>query len=50
MSVEVKEGDKLPSVVLKEGQPDYAAPKDVNLGDLIKGKKVRALRECIQTR
>ncbi|KAL7502490.1 hypothetical protein ACHAXN_000814 [Cyclotella atomus] len=40
MVAEVKEGDTLPSVVLKEGQADYASPKDVNLGDLIKGKKV----------
>jgi 2-Cys peroxiredoxin 5 len=40
MSAEVKVGDTLPSVVLKEGQADYASPKEVNLGDLIKGKKV----------
>ncbi|KAL3792979.1 hypothetical protein HJC23_010992 [Cyclotella cryptica] len=40
MTAEVKVGDKLPSVVLKEGQANYESPKDVNLGDLIKGKKV----------
>ena len=40
MTAEVKEGDTLPSVTLKEGQADYGAPKDVNLGELIKGKKV----------
>jgi len=40
MAAEVKVGDTLPSVVLKEGQADYASPKEVNLGDLIKGKKV----------
>ena len=37
---EVKVGDALPDVVLKEGQADYGAPKDVNLLELIKGKKV----------
>ena len=36
---EVKVGDKLPSVVLKEGQADYASPVDVNLSELIAGKK-----------
>ena len=40
MTAEVKVGDTLPSVVLKEGQEDYASPKEVNLADLIKGKKV----------
>jgi hypothetical protein len=40
MASEVKVGDTLPSVVLKEGQADYASPKDVQLDDLIKGKKV----------
>ena len=30
----------MPSVVLKEGQADYASPNEVNLTDLIKGKKV----------
>lgn len=37
---EVKVGDKVPSVVLKEGQADYGKPEDVNIGDLIAGKKV----------
>ena len=37
---EVKVGDKIPSVVLKEGQADYGKPEDVNLADLIAGKKV----------
>mmetsp|Transcript_10303 Transcript_10303/g.14556 ORF Transcript_10303/g.14556 Transcript_10303/m.14556 type:complete len:201 (-) Transcript_10303:167-769(-) len=37
---EIKVGDKLPSVVLKEGQPDYDSPVDVDLTELIKGKKV----------
>jgi len=37
---EVKVGDKIPSVILKEGQPDYGAPKDVNISDLIAGKRV----------
>ena len=36
---EVKVGDKLPSVVLKEGQADYGSPVDVNLSELIAGKK-----------
>jgi len=37
---EVKVGDKIPSVVLKEGQADYEKPVDVNIGELIAGKKV----------
>mmetsp|Transcript_21752 Transcript_21752/g.41235 ORF Transcript_21752/g.41235 Transcript_21752/m.41235 type:complete len:200 (+) Transcript_21752:82-681(+) len=40
MADEVKVGDKIPSVVLKEGQADYGAPVDVNIADLIAGKKV----------
>ncbi|KAL7516633.1 hypothetical protein ACHAWX_001625 [Stephanocyclus meneghinianus] len=40
MTAEVKVGDTLPSVVLKEGQANYESPKDINLRDLIKGKKV----------
>lgn len=40
MAEEVKVGDKIPSVVLKEGQADYGAPVDVNIADLIAGKKV----------
>ena len=37
---EVKVGDTLPSVILQEGQADYAKPKEVNLSELIAGKKV----------
>jgi len=37
---EVKVGDKLPSVVLKEGQANYESPVDVNLSNLVSGKKV----------
>ncbi len=37
---EVKVGDTIPSVVLKEGQANYEKPVDVNIADLIKGKKV----------
>ena len=37
---EVKVGDKIPSVVLKEGQADYGKPADVNISELIAGKKV----------
>mmetsp|Transcript_22022 Transcript_22022/g.46350 ORF Transcript_22022/g.46350 Transcript_22022/m.46350 type:complete len:200 (+) Transcript_22022:86-685(+) len=40
MADEVKVGDKIPSAVLKEGQADYGAPVDVNIADLIAGKKV----------
>ncbi len=40
MVEEVKVGDKIPNVVLKEGQADYGKPADVNLAELIKGKKV----------
>lgn len=40
MVSEVKVGDKIPSVVLKQGQADYEKPVDVNIADLIKGKKV----------
>ena len=40
MATEVKVGDALPSVVLKEGQADYGKPKDVNLSELVRGKKV----------
>lgn len=32
--------DKLPDVVLKEGQVDYGAPVEVKLLDLVAGKKV----------
>jgi len=37
---EVKVGDTIPSIILKEGQADYGPPKDVDLAELIKGKKV----------
>ena len=37
---EVKVGDSLPDVVLKEGQADYGSPVDVKLLDLVAGKKV----------
>eukprot|EP00815_Leptocylindrus_aporus_P012525 CAMPEP_0116054112 /NCGR_PEP_ID=MMETSP0322-20121206/2595_1 /TAXON_ID=163516 /ORGANISM="Leptocylindrus danicus var. apora, Strain B651" /LENGTH=138 /DNA_ID=CAMNT_0003537417 /DNA_START=178 /DNA_END=591 /DNA_ORIENTATION=- len=37
---EVKVGDRLPDVVLKEGQADYGKPKEVNLRELLAGKKV----------
>ena len=40
MAQEVKVGDRIPSVVLKEGQADYGTPKDVNVAELIAGKKV----------
>lgn len=40
MADEVKEGDKIPSLVLKEGQADYGSPVDVNIAELIAGKKV----------
>lgn len=40
MAQEVKVGDRIPSVVLKEGQADYGTPKDVNIAELIAGKKV----------
>ena len=39
-SPEKKVGDKIPSVVLKEGQADYDKPVDVNIADLIAGKRV----------
>ncbi|KAL7548438.1 hypothetical protein ACHAWF_011727 [Thalassiosira exigua] len=37
---EVKVGDKIPSVVLKEGQANYEKPVDVDIAELIAGKKV----------
>jgi len=37
---EVKIGDKIPSITLKEGQPNYEKPVDVDLAELVKGKKV----------
>ena len=40
MIEEVKVGDTIPNVVLKEGQSNYEKPVDVNIAELIKGKKV----------
>lgn len=37
---EVKVGDKLPDVTMAEGQADYGSPVEVQLGELIAGKKV----------
>eukprot|EP00594_Rhizosolenia_setigera_P016259 CAMPEP_0178958728 /NCGR_PEP_ID=MMETSP0789-20121207/11818_1 /TAXON_ID=3005 /ORGANISM="Rhizosolenia setigera, Strain CCMP 1694" /LENGTH=169 /DNA_ID=CAMNT_0020641495 /DNA_START=83 /DNA_END=592 /DNA_ORIENTATION=+ len=37
---EVKVGDKIPDVVLMEGQADYGKPEPVNLAEVCKGKKV----------
>lgn len=37
---EVKVGDKIPSVTLMEGQADYGKPEEVDLAELIAGKKV----------
>ena len=37
---EVKVGDRIPSIDLKEGQADYGSPVNVNIAELIKGKKV----------
>lgn len=37
---EIQVGYKIPSVTLMEGSPNYEKPKEVNLADLIKGKKV----------
>eukprot|EP00593_Proboscia_inermis_P009522 CAMPEP_0171308798 /NCGR_PEP_ID=MMETSP0816-20121228/18911_1 /TAXON_ID=420281 /ORGANISM="Proboscia inermis, Strain CCAP1064/1" /LENGTH=170 /DNA_ID=CAMNT_0011791919 /DNA_START=66 /DNA_END=578 /DNA_ORIENTATION=+ len=39
-TTEVKVGDTLPSVVLKEGQADYGKPVDINLSEITAGKKV----------
>lgn len=40
MVAEVKVGDKIPDVVLTEGQTDYGKPTAINIAELIKGKKV----------
>jgi peroxiredoxin len=40
MSEEIEVGYKIPSVTLMEGSPNYEKPKEVNLPELIKGKKV----------
>mmetsp|Transcript_14383 Transcript_14383/g.21093 ORF Transcript_14383/g.21093 Transcript_14383/m.21093 type:complete len:211 (-) Transcript_14383:45-677(-) len=37
---EVKVGDKIPSIDLSEGQPDYESPVTVNIAELCAGKKV----------
>jgi len=37
---EVQVGDKIPSVILTEGQAEYGAPQEVDLAELVKGKKV----------
>ena len=37
---EVKAGDKIPSVVLQEGLPDFAGKNDIDIAELIAGKKV----------
>lgn len=39
-TMEIEVGYKIPSVTLMEGSPNYEKPKEVNLADLIKGKKV----------
>jgi peroxiredoxin len=36
---EVKVGDKVPSIILQEGLPDFGGKKDVNISELIAGKK-----------
>jgi hypothetical protein len=36
----VKVGDKIPSVILQEGQADYGKPTAVDIAELIAGKKV----------
>lgn len=37
---EVDVGYKIPAVTLLEGQADFGKPKEVNLAELIKGKRV----------
>ena len=39
-TMEIEAGFKIPDVTLMEGSPDYAKPTEVNLAELIKGKKV----------
>ncbi|MGK3747222.1 MAG: peroxiredoxin [Bacillariaceae sp.] len=36
---EVKVGDKVPSITLQEGLPDFGGKKEVNISELIAGKK-----------
>eukprot|EP00544_Gedaniella_sp_CCMP2646_P003923 CAMPEP_0202480164 /NCGR_PEP_ID=MMETSP1361-20130828/265_1 /ASSEMBLY_ACC=CAM_ASM_000849 /TAXON_ID=210615 /ORGANISM="Staurosira complex sp., Strain CCMP2646" /LENGTH=159 /DNA_ID=CAMNT_0049107579 /DNA_START=201 /DNA_END=680 /DNA_ORIENTATION=+ len=38
--MEIEVGYKIPDVTLMEGSPDYGKPTEVNLAELIKGKKV----------
>ena len=40
MPQEIEVGYKIPSVTLMEGSPNYEKPKEVDLAELIKGKKV----------
>lgn len=37
---EIEVGFKIPSVTLMEGSPNYESPKEVDLAELVKGKKV----------
>jgi peroxiredoxin len=37
---EVKAGDKIPSMVLQEGLPDFGGKNDIDIAELIAGKKV----------
>eukprot|EP00979_Chaetoceros_neogracilis_P003481 scaffold602_cov227-Chaetoceros_neogracile.AAC.3 len=37
---EIKVGDKIPEIVMMDGQADYEKPVGVNLAELCKGKKV----------
>jgi peroxiredoxin len=39
-TMEIEVGYKIPDVTLIEGSPDYGKPTEVNLAELIKGKKV----------
>jgi peroxiredoxin len=39
-TMEIEVGFKIPDVTLMEGSPDYGKPVEVNLAELIKGKKV----------
>lgn len=39
-NAEVKVGDKIPEVMMMEGQADYGKPEQINLAELIAGKKV----------
>ena len=39
-NAEVKVGDKIPEVMMMEGQADYGKPEQINLAELIAGKNV----------